>query len=111
MRSALAQDGGAESLALPPDRALDLSRRTSAACNAAMNQGHDKVVLLCDFRLRPHLAALLSRQLPHLPVLAYDEVTVGTPVESIATISMEAPDRVPPETPATPEPALAAAAT
>ena len=111
LRSALAQDGGSESLALPPDRALDLSRRTSAAWNAAVNEGHDKAVLLCDFRLRPHLAALLSRQLPHLPILAYDEVTVGTPVESVATVSMEAPGRPPPEARASPEPALAAAAT
>lgn len=111
LRGALTQDGPSESLALPPDRALDLSRRTAAAWNAAMNRGHDKAVLLCDFRLRPHLAALLSRQLPELPILAYDEVTVGTPVESIATISSEAAGPPQAQAPAGPEPALAAAAT
>ena len=111
LRSALAQDGGAESLALPPDRALDLSRRASAAWTAAMNEGHDKAVLLCDFRLRPHLAALLSRQLPQLPILAYDEITLGTRVESIATISLGTAGQPPAEAPPGPEPALAAAAT
>ncbi len=110
LRGTLTQDGGSESLALPPDRALDLSRRASAAWTTAMNEGHDKAVLLCDFRLRPHLAALLSRQLPQLPVLAYDEITVGTPVESIATISMETAGQPQPGVPAGSEPALAAAA-
>jgi len=76
-----------------------------------MNEGHDKAVLLCDFRLRPHLAALLSRQLPQLPILAYDEITLGTRVESIATISLGTAGRPPAEAPPGPEPALAAAAT
>jgi len=110
LRGTLTQDGGSESLALPPDRALDLSRRASAAWTAAMKEGHDKAVLLCDFRLRPHLAALLSRQLPQLPVLAYDEVTVVTPVESIGTISMEGAGQPQPGAPAGPAPALATAA-
>jgi hypothetical protein len=53
-----------------------------------MNEGNDKTVLVCDFRLRPHLAALLSRQLPQLAVLAYDEVVQGTPLHPAATVSM-----------------------
>ncbi len=93
LRGELAQEGGSESLALAPDEALDLSRRVQVAWTAAMNGGHDKAVLLVDYRLRPHLAAMLSRQVPQLPILAYDEVTVGTPVETIATVGgPDAPD-------------------
>jgi flagellar biosynthesis protein FlhA len=97
LRSTMHKEGAEESLALVPDRALDLGRRITGAWTAAMNEGHDKVALLCDFRLRPHLAALLSRQLPQLPVLAYDEVAVGTHVEPAATISWQtaAPARAP----------------
>ena len=88
MRSTMHREGEAESLSLAPDRALELSRRLGAAWNQAMAEGGDKTVLLCDYRLRPHLAALLSRQLPQLPVLAYDEVAVGTQVQTVATVAL-----------------------
>jgi len=87
LRGLLQQQGASESLALPPDRALDLSRRIGQAWHQAMNEGHETAVLLCDYRLRPHLAAMLSRRLPDLPILAYDEIAVGTNVESVATVS------------------------
>ena len=48
----LYKEGEAEALGLAPDRALELSRRVTAAWQSAMNDGHDKVVLLTDFRLR-----------------------------------------------------------
>jgi flagellar biosynthesis protein FlhA len=89
LRSTLHKEGDAEALSVAPDRALELSRRIGAAWSAAMNEGHDKAVLLCDFRLRPHLAALLSRQWPQLAVLAYDEIIVGTPVHPVATVSLQ----------------------
>jgi len=84
---ALTREGNQESLNLPPERALELARRIAEAWKGAMEQGHDRVVLLCDGRLRPFLAEMTSRQVPHLPVLAYDEIASGTtvdPVESIA---------------------------
>ncbi len=87
LRGLLQKQGASESLALPPDRALDLSRRIGQAWHQAMNEGHETAALLCDYRLRPHLAAMLSRRLPDLPILAYDEVAVGTNVESVATVS------------------------
>jgi len=87
LRGLLQEQGGSESLALPPDRALDLSRRIGQAWRQAMSDGHEKAVLLCDYRLRPHLAAMLSRRLPDLPILAYDEIAVGTNVESVVTVS------------------------
>jgi flagellar biosynthesis protein FlhA len=89
LRGTLTTENGSESLSLAPDRALELSRRIGQAWTEAMNAGHDKVVLLCDFRLRPHLAAMLSRQLPQLPIVAYDEIAVGTPVESVGTITLD----------------------
>jgi flagellar biosynthesis protein FlhA len=90
LRGMLQEQGGSETLALPPDRALDLSRRIGQAWRQAMSDGHDKAVLLCDYRLRPHLAAMLSRRLPDLPILAYDEIAVGTNVESVVTVSPDA---------------------
>jgi flagellar biosynthesis component FlhA len=69
-------------------RAMDLSRRITEAWKAAMEQGQDSVVLLCDFRVRPHLSAMLSRPLPQLPVLAYDEIAVGTRIQAIGTVSL-----------------------
>jgi flagellar biosynthesis protein FlhA len=90
MRSTLHREGEAETLALTPDRALELSRRIGAAWNHAMAEGNDKTVLVCDYRLRPHLAALLSRQLPQLPILAYDEIATGTQVQTVATVSLPA---------------------
>lgn len=61
-----------------------------------MEQGFDKTVLLCDFRLRPHVAALLARQVPQLPVLAYDEVAVGTNIESVGTVNLETAEEMAP---------------
>ena len=39
--------------------------------------------------LRPHLASMLARQMPQLPVLAYDEIAPDTRVEAVGTISLQ----------------------
>jgi flagellar biosynthesis protein FlhA len=87
MTSALRQEGGEITLALPTEVAMDISRKISQAWKAAMDKGKDKVILLCDSRLRSSLAAILSRTVPPLPVIAYDEIILGTDVEPIETIS------------------------
>ena len=115
LRSALHREADTEALALVPDRALELGRRIGAALTAAMNDGQDKTVLLCDYRLRPHLAALLSRQLPQLPIVAYDEIAVGTPIQPVATVSLapvrqDAPAMAARPAPRAPAPAAAAPA-
>jgi len=92
LRNCLKREGEAETLALSPERAMELTRRVAAAWNAAMQQGHEGVVLLCDFRLRQHLAAMIWRQLPQLPVLAYGEIAVGTTIETAATVSLQPQD-------------------
>ncbi len=89
LRNSMAKDGDSEALAIAPDRAMELSRRITDAWQTVMDKGLDKAVLLCDFRLRPHLAAMLSRQIPQLPILAYDEISIGTEIQSVATVSLE----------------------
>jgi hypothetical protein len=54
-----------------------------------MDKGKDKVALLCDSRLRPALAEMLSRTISTLPVVAYDEIILGTEIEPLETVSIE----------------------
>jgi len=89
LRTALTSEGGKEAISIAPDRAMELSRKIAEAWQSASEEGHENVVMLCDFRIRPHLAGMLSRQLPQLPVLAYDEIAVGTEIDSVGTVSLE----------------------
>ena len=86
LTAALAQEGGELTLNLPTELAMDLNRRVADAWKAAMDQGHEKIVLLCDARLRASLARMLSRTLQMLPVVAYDEIVLGTEVVPVETI-------------------------
>jgi flagellar biosynthesis protein FlhA len=87
LSNSLGSEGAGESLALSPERAMDLSQRVSGAWREAMELGREKTVLLCDYKLRPHLSAMLSRQLPELPILAYDEIAPESDVEVVTTIA------------------------
>jgi flagellar biosynthesis protein FlhA len=89
MVTALRQDNGELILGLPAEAALELNRKVAAAWKAAMDQSRDKIVLLCDARLRAPLAQMLGRTLQMLPVLAYDEIVLGTQVEPVETITIE----------------------
>lgn len=89
MASTLQQEAEGINLALPTEMAMDISRKTAQAWKNAMDTGNEKVVLLCDARLRSPLAVMLSRTVPMLPVVAYDEVVLGTEVEPIETISFQ----------------------
>jgi flagellar biosynthesis protein FlhA len=88
LTSTLRQEAGELALNTPAETALELNRRVADAWKSAMDKGKDKVVLLCDARLRAPLAQMLSRTLPMLPVVAYDEIVLGTQVEPIATIAV-----------------------
>jgi flagellar biosynthesis protein FlhA len=92
MASTLQQDADGINLALPTETAMDISKRIAQAWKAAMDKGTDKVVLLCDSRLRSPLAAMLSRTVSMLPVVAYDEIVLGTEVEPIETITVQQAD-------------------
>ena len=89
MASTLRQEADEINLALPADMAMDLSRKAAQVWKEAMDKGKDKVVLLCDSRLRSPLAVMLSRTVSLLPVVAYDEIVLGTEVEPIETISIQ----------------------
>ncbi len=89
LRNNLTVEGEGEGLALPPDQAMNLNQQLAQAWQAAMEKGHEQCALLCSYQLRPHLAAMLSRQIPQLPVLAYDEIAPGTKIESVGTVSTE----------------------
>ncbi|MBN1505459.1 MAG: flagellar biosynthesis protein FlhA [Sedimentisphaerales bacterium] len=89
MVTALRQDNGELILGLPAEAALELNRKVAAAWKTAMDQSKDKLVLLCDARLRAPLAQMLGRTLPMLSVLAYDEIVLGTEVEPVETVSVQ----------------------
>ena len=90
MTSNLRQEAEALNLALPTEMTMAISTSIAQAWKEAMDKGLEKVVLLCDSRLRPSLAAMLSRTVPMLPVVAYDEIVLGTEIEPIGTISISA---------------------
>jgi flagellar biosynthesis protein FlhA len=92
MTSTLQQETDRITLALPTEIVMDISAKIAQAWRAAMDNGKDKVVLLCDSRLRCPLASMLSRirlSGGPLPVIAYDEIVLGTEVEPVETISAE----------------------
>jgi len=89
MTSTLRQEGEEMSLSLPAETVMAVSKRIAQSWKKAMDDGKDKVVLLCDARLRSPLAAMLSRTVPPLPVISYDEIVFGTEIESIETVATE----------------------
>jgi|GEM_PF-6458938 len=90
LTSTLRQENGELLLNASAETALELNRRVADAWKSAVDRGQDKVVLLCDARLRAPLAQMLARTLPMLPVVAYDEIVLGTPVEPLETIGVPA---------------------
>jgi flagellar biosynthesis protein FlhA len=85
-----AAGGGEEiSLALPAELAIDISRRVAQAWKRAMDKGLERIVLLCDSRLRCPLSSMLARTIPMLPVVAYDEILLGTDIEPVETITTQ----------------------
>jgi flagellar biosynthesis component FlhA len=95
--STLRQEAGEMALALQTEIVMETSRKIAHAWKAAINKGRDKVVLLCDSRLRCPLAAMLSRTVPPLPVIAYDEIVLGTDIEPIETITVQQAESVVPQ--------------
>ncbi len=81
-------ESDSNSMVLAPDRAMEMSREIGLCWQSAMDQGYDKVVLLCDFRIRLSLGTMLSRQLPQLPVVAYDEISAGTEIENVSCVAI-----------------------
>jgi len=78
--STLQQDADGISMALPTEITMDISRQTAQAWKA-----------------RSPLAVMLSRTVPMLPVVAYDEIVLGTDLEPIETISIRQADSIEPK--------------
>jgi len=88
MSASLQQEAEQLNLALPTETAMEISKNIAQAWKTAMDKGNEKIVLLCDSRLRCPLAAMLSRTVPPLPVVAYDEIVLGTDIEPVEVISV-----------------------
>jgi len=86
--SCVQQGADAITLAIPPDAASQINQAIADAWKAAMDKGLEEVILLCDARIRPGIVNLATRSLRRLPVVAYDEIVVGTIVEPVETISL-----------------------
>jgi len=82
------QQGENVSLSIPPDMALELTKKTAEAWKTAMNKAYETVVLLCDSRIRVALFNMIERNIPRLPVVAYDEIVPRTKIEPIETIRL-----------------------
>ncbi|MBW8039367.1 MAG: flagellar biosynthesis protein FlhA [Planctomycetes bacterium] len=89
MTSNLRQEADALNLALPTEMTIAISTRIAGAWKTATDKGAEKIVLLCDSRLRASLAAMLSRTVPPLPVIAYDEIVLETEIEPIEIVSLQ----------------------
>lgn len=83
------QPNGIMNLSLNADVAMQISRNIAMAWKRLMEGGAEKVVLLCDSRLRASLASMLARTVPPLAVIAYDEITLSAEVEPLETINVE----------------------
>jgi flagellar biosynthesis protein FlhA len=89
MTSTLRQEAEAINLNITTEMAMDISAKIAQAWKNTMDKGLDKIVLLCDSRLRRPLASMLSRTVPTLPVIAYDEIVLGTEIEPVETVSVK----------------------
>ena len=87
--TSLRHDHDETTLAVEPEITMEITRNIAQAYKSAMDKGHDKVVLLCDARLRTSLKTLLARAISRLPVVAYDEIIVGAPIDAIETITAQ----------------------
>jgi flagellar biosynthesis component FlhA len=85
--SSLQQQGDSLNLALAGEVTMEISQSLAQAWKQAMDQGKDKVVLICDSRLRLPLASMIARTVPPLSVISYDEIVLGTQVEPVETIA------------------------
>ncbi|MBN1817628.1 MAG: flagellar biosynthesis protein FlhA [Sedimentisphaerales bacterium] len=86
--SAINQQGENVSLSIAPEMALELNRNIAEAWKTAMNKAYETIVLLCDSRIRVALYNMLERNVPRLPVVAYDEIVPDTHIEPIETIKI-----------------------
>ncbi|MHC4552273.1 MAG: flagellar biosynthesis protein FlhA [Planctomycetota bacterium] len=89
MASALRQEGEMLNLNLPAEAVMEITSRIVKAWKSAADKGVESAVLLCDSRLRFSLAAMLAQAVPMLPIIAYDEIVLGSDVEPVETVTLQ----------------------
>ena len=94
MISNLQQEGESLNLNLPAEVLMKISSQIVHAWKSAADKGVERPVLLCDSRLRHSLAGMLSRAVPLLSVIAYDEIVLGAEVEPVETVKLNTVDGV-----------------
>ncbi len=85
---ALKQENGNLNLNVGPEIAMNFSRQVAEAWKRLMDAGKEKVILICDSRLRLSIEQLLSKSIPQLSVLAYDEIVTGSEIEPLETVEL-----------------------
>jgi len=85
LAESLTETADGTQLAMDPQEAEQLVRDITSQQGDAQAQGF-RPVLLCSEMLRRHLHRLLQQAAPSLPVIAYQEVSPGLRVETVAQI-------------------------
>ena len=88
MLNQLRQEGDRLNLMLDSETTMAFSQQVAETWKEATDKGLDDLVLLCDSRLRSNVASMLARVISTLPIIAYDEIVVGTDIEPIGTVSL-----------------------
>ena len=89
MLNQLRQEGDRLNLTLDTETTMAFSHQVAQAWKQATDKGLDNMILLCDSRLRSNVAAMLARVISALPIVAYDEIVIGTEIEPIGTVSLD----------------------
>jgi flagellar biosynthesis protein FlhA len=97
MTSNLRQETESLNIVLPTEITMAINTNIAQAWKTAMAKGVEKTILLCDSRLRLPLATMLSRTVPPLPVIAYNEIVLGTEIEPVETVSLQQSPKMMPQ--------------
>ncbi|MFN8051673.1 MAG: flagellar biosynthesis protein FlhA [Acidimicrobiales bacterium] len=75
-------------LALDPDTAGRIGHALVAQLRAAEQMGHEPV-LVCAPSLRPAMRSFVSRLVPHMPVLSYDELADHLTIDDLGAVTLD----------------------
>ena len=85
----LLMDANRGVLALPPARADRLMREIKAVAASAQQRTEASIVLLTAPGCRPHVARLIQRTSPDLPVLSYAEISDEVSLQVLGSVKEE----------------------
>jgi flagellar biosynthesis protein FlhA len=75
-------------LSIPPEVATEFTSKMADAWKSTMDRTYDNAIVLCNSRIRSAVRNLISRTMPRLAVVAYDEIVPGTDIEPVEVVSM-----------------------